>query len=90
MEEKIEYLKKFFDEDKENPVVSKALLASMESEKPLPGNIFINLEQNKISTQFRHNLIDLIKIKLLHTSDISNVSRLITQMQFALSIDIVK
>ena len=90
MKEKIESIKEFFDTDTSNPVAAKSLLESMESEKPISGSIFINLEQNKISTQFRHNLIDLIKIKLLHTSDISNVSRLITQMQFALSIDIVK
>lgn len=89
MEEKIEYLRQFFGKDKENPVTSIALLDSMENEKPLPGSIFINLEQNKISTQYRNNLIDLIKIKLLHTSDISNVSRLITQMQFALSLQTV-
>lgn len=90
MEQKITTIRKFFDEDKDHKNVSQTLLELMEQDKPIPGHVFINLEQNKVSTQFRDNLVDLMKIKLLHTSDIANVSRLLTQLQFVLSLSTTK
>ena len=85
MAKDITTLRKFFEEDES--MASKAIVQYIDSGDYIPGSVFINLEQNGISSLYRQNLIDLLSISLLPiTTDASAMIRLITQLQFVISL----
>lgn len=78
-------LRQFFDED--NSMASKAIVRAIDTGEHIPGSVFINLEQNGISALYRQNIIDVLARLLLPiTDDAAAMIRLITQLQFVISL----
>jgi hypothetical protein len=86
MQKSITEIYEFFANDKTNPILSNELASLASSFDRIPGSIFVRLESAKVNSDYRKNVIDLLKYRISVEESEVALSTLIMQLQFCISI----
>ncbi len=83
LEDNKERLRSFFTTNKETTYTTE-LISSLDNNTALSSSMFMQLEKVGLSKDFKENLILLLKIKILLSTDNDVLIRTLNQMSFVL------